>query len=275
VAWIPPDAYFNKGYLFTRDEPDWPALLIGRSVLFEVRDALGYSPVQLPGTWSYLHETNDLPLFYNAAVLQLPTAEQLRMLGVRYLIVRDDGPLPPGISGEVVASEGAYRLIDVDGSEPLVSVVPSWEVVADQEAALGAALEPGFDPATLAVLEADPGIASDGPGVPGTAARAEIRPETVRLAVSAGAPSIAVIRTAWDEGWEATVDGEPATVLRVDSFLQGVAVNDGEHEVILTYSDPWIGRGLLGSAIVWGGLAIAFAGVAVITRRRRRTPRDA
>jgi uncharacterized membrane protein YfhO len=92
--------------------------------------------------------------------------------------------------------------------------------------------------------------------------------------VSAGAPSIAVIRTAWDEGWDATVDGEPATVLRVDSFLQGVAVPEGEHEVVLTYSDPWIGRGLLGSALVWGGLAIALGGVVVITSRRRRTRLD-
>ena len=44
LAWIRPDAYFNKGYLFTRKESDWPALLIGRSVLFEVPDTLWATP---------------------------------------------------------------------------------------------------------------------------------------------------------------------------------------------------------------------------------------
>ncbi len=81
LAWIPPDAYFNKGYLFTRKESDWPALLIGRSVLFEVPDTLGYSPVQIPGYWSFVHATNRLPVFYNAAVVQVPTLVDLRLLG--------------------------------------------------------------------------------------------------------------------------------------------------------------------------------------------------
>ena len=92
LAWIRPDAYFNKGYLFTRKESDWPALLIGRSVLFQIPDTLGYSPVQLPGYWAYVHATNRLPLFYNAAAIQVPTLTDLRLLGARYLIV------PQGIS---------------------------------------------------------------------------------------------------------------------------------------------------------------------------------
>ena len=100
LAWILPDAYFNKGYLFTRKESDWPALLIGRSVLFEVPDTLGYSPVQLPGYWAYVHATNTLPVFYNAAVIQVPTLTDLRLLGARYLIVPQGipSPLPPGVS---------------------------------------------------------------------------------------------------------------------------------------------------------------------------------
>ena len=30
LAWVPPAAYFNKGYLFTQDEADWPALFSAR-----------------------------------------------------------------------------------------------------------------------------------------------------------------------------------------------------------------------------------------------------
>ena len=132
LAWIRPDAYFNKGYLFTRKESDWPALLIGRSVLFQIPDTLGYSPVQLPGYWAYVHATNKLPLFYNAAAIQVPTLTDLRLLGARYLIVpqgisapaapgrvgthrRDRGRLPPRRDRRRRAAR--LRGSDVDGGE--------------------------------------------------------------------------------------------------------------------------------------------------------------
>jgi hypothetical protein len=270
LAYVLPDANFNKAYLFTRDEPDWPALLIGRSILFEVPDALGYSPVQLPRYWSYIRATNDLPVFYNAAALQLPTLRDLRLLGVRYLIVRDGQPVPPGISGAVVETEGAYRALEVSGSEPRVSVVPTWRVVPGADAALGAVLDPAFDPAATAVLEEDAGVSPVADAAPGSASYAESNPEDVRVRVDARAPSIVVIRNAWDEGWSATVDGRPSPVLRTDHLLQGVAVPTGRHEIRLTYRDPWLGRGFGLSAVVWLGLGIGVGAAAARSRRRRR-----
>ena len=268
LAWIRPDAYFNKGYLFTRKESDWPALLIGRSVLFEVPDTLGYSPVQLPGYWAYVHATNRLPVFYNAAVLQVPTLTDLRLLGVRYLIVPQGIPssLPRGVSGRTVETEGTYRLVEIDDAEPRASVVPSWTVVSGEPAALDAVLEPGFDPAAVAVLESDPGStpAVDGPN--GTAAYREASPEDVRIEAEASVPSILLVRNAWDEGWSATLDGRSVPVLRTDGFLQGIALAPGRHDIRLTYREPAIGTGLALSGIAWLGFAVAL--VFVIVRGR-------
>jgi hypothetical protein len=273
LAWIPPDAYFNKGYLFTRAASDWPALLIGRSVLFGLDDALGYSPIQLPRYWSYVRAINRLPVFYNASVIQVPKLEELRLLGVRYLIVRDvvrDGRLlPPGLTGRTIETEGAYRLVEIEGSEPRVSVVPDWRVVPDAVAALEAVTADGFDPATTAVLEADPGIEPADGGTPGTASYEERRPEDVAIRVDAPVPSMVVVRNAWEEGWSATVDGEPAEVLSTDLLLQGVAVPEGTHEVRLVYREPALARGLLGSAVVWLGLLVAL-GVGLVRARRAR-----
>jgi hypothetical protein len=270
LAWIPPDAYFNKGYLFTRSAPDWPALLIGRSVLFEVPDALGYSPVQLTGYWSFIRATNRLPVFYNASVIQVPTLADVRLLGVRYLIAREGVPLPSGISGDAVGSEGAYRLLEIDGAEPRVSVVPAWEVASDAAEALETVTSPGFDPAAAAVLETDPGLRPAEPASPGEATYSEARPEDVRVGVRAPSPSIVVIRNAWDEGWSATLDGRPAPVLRTDGFLQGVAVPAGTHEIHLTYREPAIARGLALSALVWLAWLAVLLG-AIAKRRRART----
>jgi hypothetical protein len=268
LAWIRPDAYFNKGYLFTRKESDWPALLIGRSVLFEVPDTLGYSPVQLPGYWAYVHATNRLPVFYNAAVIQVPTLTDLRLLGARYLIVPQGipSPLPRGVSGRTVESEGAYRLVEIDGTEPRASVVPSWTVVSGERAALDAVLEPGFDPAVVAVLASEPGLIQSAPGPAGSATYQEVSPEDVRIRAEAAVPSILVVRNAWDDGWSATLDGRAVPVLRADAFLQGIAIPAGSHDVRLTYREPAIGRGVALSALVWLGFLVALA--VVILRAR-------
>jgi hypothetical protein len=151
--------------------------------------------------------------------------------------------------------------------------VPTWSVVRHGGAALEAALRPGFDPAELAVIEGDPGIDPVAGAAPGTATYAEVRPEDVRISVNADGPSMVVVRNTWERGWEATVDGERAPVLRADSFLQAVPVPAGRHEVRLVYREPTIGWGLLASGMVWGVLGAALA-VAVIRdrRRRRRAP---
>jgi len=271
LAWIQPAAVFNKGYLFTQGPADWPALLLGRAVLFGLDDPLGYSPIQEPRYWSYIRATNLLPVFYNASVLQVPTLEDVRLLGIRYLIVPEGVDLPPGLTGRQVATDHGYALYEVGGWEPRVSVVTGW-IVTDGAMALQTVLRPGFDPGVRAVVEGDPGITpSTGYTVPTEATYREVWPEDVRITIDASAPSLVIVRNAWDRGWSATIDGRPALVLRADYFLQGVPVSAGHHEVRLTYTDPNIGRGLLGSAVVWLGWLSLFVAALVRDRRRRRT----
>lgn len=273
LAWIPPSAYFNKGYLFDRYEEDWPALLLGRAIPFELHDALGYSPMQLPRYWSFIRATNRLPVFYNASVIQVPTIEDVRLLGIRYLIVHEGQPLPAGIGGEVREAERGYVLYELDGWQPRASVVPAWSVVEDAAVALDAVLEHGFDPAERAILEEAPAVAPAPAGTPvGSATYHETRPEVVRIVAEAASPSLVVIRNAWDRGWSATVDGRPTPVLRADHFLQAVPVPAGRHEVRLVYREPSIARGLAASATVWGGLGLGLAAAGVLRRRATRMP---
>ena len=270
LAWISTDANFNKGYLFTRKAPDWPALLIGRSVLFELPDTLGYSPVQIPGYWSYIHGINALPVFYNASVIQVPTLSEMRMLGARYLVTREE-ELPRTLEGPTVAREGAYRLVEISGSEPRATLVPTWRVAPDSSAALDAAIQPRFDPARVAVLETDPGLTRHQHGVAGHAYYRETEPEDVRIDVDAPDPSILVVRNAWDEGWSSTLDGRSVPLLRVDGFAQGVAVPEGRHTVRLVYREPAIGRGIALSIVAWLGL-LAVLVVTLLRSRRARSP---
>ena len=213
---------------------------------------------------------NDLPLFYNATSIQLPTARDADMAAVRYLIVPEGVPSP--LDGDVVATDRGYDLVELASVSPLVSVAASWTVVDDADGAFSAIADPAFRVATAAYLEDDPGIApADGATVTEAAdvGVTEHSSTDIRISVEAASPSIVVVRNSFDDGWRATVDGEPAAVLPVDGFLQGVAVGPGVHEIRLTYRDDAVAASLWLSAAVW--LALGAAWTATRARERGRT----
>jgi hypothetical protein len=272
LTWAPPASDYDKGYLFAQARQDWPALVMERGTLFGLHDVLGYNPVQLPRYWSFIRAANSLPVFYNASVLSLPTLEDVRLLGVRYLIV-PSGVTPPLATTSLISTDHEYDLWEVAGWEPRVSVVSTWSTVSSQTEALRDVLAPGFDPAATAVLEARAGIGIPQTGAPaspatGTATYAESTPEDVSIGVDAPSPSVVVVRTVFDPGWSATVDGHAVPVVPTDSLLQGIPVDAGHHEIRLTYHDGAVTAGLLAGAVVWLALLGAIAAAVALDRRR-------
>lgn len=269
LTWAPPASSFEKGYLFMQLEPDWPALAMERGTLFGVHDALGYNPVQLPRYWSFIRARTPLPVFYNAAVVDLPTPRDIRLLGVRYLVVPTG--VPPPLDGSVVERTGGYDLVELDDRQPRASVVTDFHIVEAAGDAVRAIMSPAFDPARLAVLEGDPGIEPAAGAGSGVATYSETSPEYVTIDVTATAPAIVVVRTSFDEGWGATVDGRAATVVPVDGFLQGVVVTAGTHRIEMTYRDDAVTRGVQLGIAAWLLLAVSWGAALVNGRRRARS----
>ena len=267
LTYAPPAASFDKGYLFTQRPQDWPALAMERGTLFGIPDVLGYNPVQLPRYWTYIRATNSNPVFYNASVIGLPTLQNVRLMGVRYLVV------PTGVKavpdGRVVASADDYDLVQVYGWEPRVSVVHSWTQVDRPADALNGVLDPGFDPARTAYVEQDPGIASTLDAAPGSAVYREVTPEDVRITVDTSTPALVVVRNSDDAGWSATVDGRPAPLLATDYLVQGVVVPAGRHEVRLVYRDDDVMWGLRLGLVVWVILLASIPAALLLERRSR------
>ena len=71
--------------------------------------------MQLPRYWRYIRSTNELSVFYNASVINVPSAEDVRLLGVRYLIV-PSGVEPPARTVAVVEEADGYSLWELGRS---------------------------------------------------------------------------------------------------------------------------------------------------------------
>ena len=81
---------------------------------------------------------------------------------------------------------------------------------------------------------------------------------------------ILLVRNAWDENWSATVDGRPEAVVPANYVMQGVALGPGRHTVELTYEDPNIATGALGTGISVIVLLLGAAIAALVERRVQR-----
>ena len=82
--------------------------------------------------------------------------------------------------------------------------------------------------------------------------------------VTVSEPKVLVIQIPYSEGWSATVDGQPAELLRANTAFLGLELEPGSHTIELHYRTPGLAAGVF---ITIAGV-LAFAGVAVFYRRR-------
>jgi hypothetical protein len=83
----------------------------------------------------------------------------------------------------------------------------------------------------------------------------------------AGQPALAVFNEQYDQGWSATVDGQPAPLLRANLNMRALALAPGAHHIIMQYKPP----GLRAGAAVTLVSLLALVGLALAHGRRRRS----
>ncbi len=167
------------------------------------------------------------------------------------LLLSDRGRFRLAHSGDVKI----YENLDV---LPRAFFVPGTgaTTVADDETALRVMQARDFDPAVDVVLAGDENAGPVGgqPRGGGDSVRVtHYAPERVEIEVDAGAAGYLVLTDAWYPGWEATVDGEPATVHRADLLFRAVAVDAGSHRIVFSFRPASV---RIGAGVSLAGLLI-------------------
>jgi hypothetical protein len=154
------------------------------------------------------------------------------------------------------------RVYRVPDPRPRTYVVARARV-ADGDDAVRTLLDPAFDPAQEVVLSGGPAAPAD-PSFSGVSRLVARDAERVTVEAELSRGGYVVLVDAWDPAWRATVDGQPADLLRANVAFRAVAVSAGRHRIEMRYRPvmlPW-GLVITGVALAAGG---AVAGRRVIS----------
>jgi hypothetical protein len=255
--------------LLLRSPTFWGLVGDQRSMLFGLDAVDGYNPVQLRRYWMFVRTVDPKRIKYNAAFFRTLPAVARDLLNMADAAAPATAP-PPAPDASVAARDGPWALYRMPDGGPMASVVGAWDVVHHTDTARRLVTGPGFAPKMRAVLDsAPPGTPTGGvPGPAGTASYRRLRPQAARVDVTADRPAVVLIRTPFDPGWHARLDGREVPIIPADYVDQGVLVPAGRHTLSLTYHDPAVGAGLIGSAAALAALV----GLSLFawTRSRRR-----
>jgi len=193
------------------------------------------------------------------------------LLNVRYLLWPDyeaGGSLQGDpISRTQLQNGQPYQSLYAEPGLPRARLV-AQAVVRPDTAAVSYMLSAAFDPDTQVVLSEPPPVSLDGGPVSGTVRWETRGPNRLRLGVTTDRTALLVIADNWFPAWHASVDGEPAPVLRAYHTLRAVPVGAGEHKVEMWYRSATLVRSFWLSLVVVVVL-LAVWGTGLVRQRGR------
>jgi len=216
---------------------------------------------------SFDHDTPEIAPRRSALLLERlvalegsPAHTRLLALGgvsrVLALHARGLEDLPLLATGDALLPEPA-RVTSVPGARPRAWAVRSARVVRDDGEALGALVDPGFEPAEQVLLaEGSPAAAAPARPFRSSVSVARVGADRMLLRARLGGDGYVVVADAWTPGWTARVDGRTAAVLRANVGFRALGVPSGVHDIELRYWPPGLTAGLAITAIALAAIAI-------------------
>jgi hypothetical protein len=201
-----------------------------------------------------------------------------RLSNARYLYTnaKVDQPGLTPLLGPVKNSVGStvylYRL---PGDNPPAWVAPAM-VKAGDDATLGTLLDPRFDPMRVAVIDSSAPVQTqtlsalpEPINVVPTITRYDAGHIAMDLSAPAPAGSALVVAENYFPGWRATVNGQPAPVVRADYNLIGVPLPTGASRISLDFTDAAYQKGKVVTLLALL-VALALVGGGALMERRQR-----
>ncbi|MDE2798792.1 MAG: YfhO family protein [Gemmatimonadota bacterium] len=184
----------------------------------------------------------------------------LNLLNTKYIVAPSELNIP---YLQKIAGRQGLHIYRNPGALPWFYLTPQYEIIPDENQILQKLTAPNTNPIQTALLEENPGIASDtNASETDSIERLEYNEHQghLKLSTTAPGPRILVISQNHHPNWTATVNGEPKPLIRANYLWTAVALEPGEHIVELTYRDPIVATTRW---ITLGGVIILIAAIAL------------
>jgi hypothetical protein len=284
----------HQGYdrTYIRHPFETAALMAKQGTLREIYTIVDYEPLSLLNYDRFFHhfesprtQRNRLATFtgdLNADPAS-PGFGLIDLMSVRYLIVssfdRDFRESLARYASKwrpifVPGASGRYALYENTDVLPRAYVAPSAIYVGGEDQALEAITAPGFDLRTRVVIEGVPGAApAHGEVRPITAAQlVKYEPTEAVIESDSHVPGYLILTDTFYPGWQATVDGTAAPILRANYLFRAVALGEGHHVVKFTYAPRSFAMGATITSVTIAIMVLLLA-YEWTTRRRREVAR--
>ncbi len=126
---------------------------------------------------------------------------------------------------------GPFALLEFTGALPRAKLYSKWEVLPDTTNALARLAAKEFDPAVSVVVASKPGIEPAAGGDAGTVKIDSYSPRHITLSADAKTPAVLLLNDHFDPNWKATIDGQPAEILKANHLMRGLALKPGAHKI--------------------------------------------
>ena len=256
----------RKGLLAVHDREPLSLATTGRIMtFFEVGD--GADAGADPERGADPHAAHGAPY---AGSAELPNDESraalLDLISVRFLVIESPPPwLDTRYRRDYEVREAPFVFENPNALPRAWRAIRGEAQPADPHAALTRLVDPLFDIHTTVLLDPlPPEVATwNAPSDAGAETRLERdEPEHIAIRTRGANPAVLVLNDAFYPGWEATLDGVAAPLLRANTAFRAVLVPAGEHVVEMRYRARSFRRGL-----ALAGIAIVLLGVAMSWER--------
>jgi hypothetical protein len=220
-------------------------------------------------------------------------AEQQRFqsrLRFEFYQTKDGGPILTRTN-----SQGVFAVMEFTGALPRAKLYTDWQVApydverikawadnlrrvyppgyplaldslaTNDLATLELLTRKSFDPARTVLLAEPLQMTPPTNAEPGTVRCASYAPKHILLETQSSLPAVLLLNDKFDPNWRVTVDGQPATLLRCNYIMRGVAVPAGEHRVEFHFAPPLVPLYVSLTAIAFG---VFLLGVLIFPARR-------
>jgi hypothetical protein len=126
---------------------------------------------------------------------------------------------------------------------PRAYVVYGSEVYSDSTQAITRLLDERFDLRNMAVTSQDIGLPTIAGSPADPATVSEYQPARIVLEGSAASKGLLILGDAYHPGWQATVNSQPAPIIKVNQVERGLLVPPGPYRVLLYFAPETLRSG--------------------------------